>query len=48
VIDGLIVSRWSREVFEGMRAGGITAANCTVAVWEGRFFDEVWAPAVAP
>ena len=35
VIDGLVVSRWSREVFEGMRAGGITAANCTVAVWEG-------------
>ncbi len=35
VVDGLVVSRWGREVFEGMRAGGITAANCTVAVWEG-------------
>lgn len=35
VVDGLVVSRWSREVFAGMRAGGITAANCTVAVWEG-------------
>ncbi len=35
VIDGLVVSRWSREVFAAMRAGGITAANCTVAVWEG-------------
>jgi membrane dipeptidase len=34
-VDGLVVSRWSREVFESMRAGGITAANCTVAVWEG-------------
>lgn len=38
VVDGLVVSRWSREVFEGMRTGGITAANCTVAVWER--FDE--------
>lgn len=38
VVDGLVVSRWSREVFESMRAGGITAANCTVAIWEG--FDE--------
>ena len=35
VVDGLVVSRWSREVFEAMRTGGITAANCTVAVWEG-------------
>lgn len=35
VVDGLVVSRWCREVFEAMRAGGITAANCTVAVWEG-------------
>ena len=34
-VDGLVVSRWSREVFEAMRAGGITAANCTTAVWEG-------------
>ena len=52
VVDGLVVSRWSREVFAGMRAGGITAANCTAAVWEGfepamenmtaflRWFDE--------
>ena len=35
VVDGLIISRWSREVFEDMRRGGITAANCTVSVWEG-------------
>jgi membrane dipeptidase len=34
VIDGLIVSRWERSIFEDMRAGGITAANCTVSVWE--------------
>ena len=35
VIDGLIVSRWSREVFEDMHRGGLTAANCTCSVWEG-------------
>ena len=35
VFDGLIVSNWSREVFEDMRRGGITAANCTCSVWEG-------------
>ena len=35
VIDGLIVSNWSPEVFRDMRRGGITAANCTCCVWEG-------------
>lgn len=35
VIDGLVVSRWSREIFEDMRKGGLTAANCTCSVWEG-------------
>jgi membrane dipeptidase len=35
VFDGLIVSRWSRSVFEDMRRGGLTAANCTCCVWEG-------------
>jgi membrane dipeptidase len=35
VIDGLIISKWSRSVFEDMRAGGLTAANCTCSVWEG-------------
>jgi len=34
VIDGLIVSRWSREVFLDMRRGGLTAANCTCSIWE--------------
>jgi membrane dipeptidase len=34
-VDGLVIARWSRDVFGAMRAGGITAANCTVAVWEG-------------
>lgn len=35
VIDGLIISKWDRSVFEDMRKGGISAANCTVSVWEG-------------
>jgi membrane dipeptidase len=34
VIDGLIVSKWERSVFEDMKKGGITAAHCTVSVWE--------------
>ncbi len=34
VIDGLVVSRWSRSVFEHMQRGGLTAANCTCCVWE--------------
>jgi membrane dipeptidase len=34
VIDGLNISRWSREQFQRMKAGGLTAANCTIAVWE--------------
>jgi membrane dipeptidase len=34
VVDGLIVSRWGRDVFEDMRRGGLTAANCTSCVWE--------------
>ena len=35
LIDGLIISNWSRSVFEDMQSGGITAANCTCCVWEG-------------
>ena len=34
VIDGLIISKWNRAVFEDMRKGGLSAANCTVSVWE--------------
>lgn len=34
VVDGLIVSRWHRPVFEAMRDGGLSAANCTCSVWE--------------
>ena len=40
VIDGLIISRWDRSVFEDMHKGGLAAANCTVSVWEG-FKDTV-------
>jgi len=34
VIDGLIISDFTREVFEDMRRGGLTAANCTCSIWE--------------
>ncbi|WP_338759808.1 dipeptidase [Massilia sp. METH4] len=40
VIDGLIIAKWDRDIFEDMRRGGLTAANCTVSVWEG-FNDTV-------
>ena len=40
VIDGLIISKWDRSVFEAMHTGGLAAANCTVSVWEG-FKDTV-------
>jgi len=35
VIDGLVIAKWNRELLEDMRLGGLTAANCTVSVWEG-------------
>lgn len=34
IIDGLIISKWDRSVFEDMRKAGLSAANCTVSVWE--------------
>lgn len=34
VVDGLIIADFNREVFEDMRRGGLTAANCTCSVWE--------------
>ncbi len=52
VIDGLNVSKWSRQVLEGIHKGGVTAINATTAVLEGfrqtisslvqweRFFDD--------
>ena len=33
LIDGLVIARFSRAIFEDMRKGGITAANCTCSVW---------------
>jgi len=35
VIDGLIISNWSRDVFEQMHKGELTAANRTCSVWPG-------------
>ena len=35
VIDGLIISKWDKSILEDMRRGGLTAANCTVSIWEG-------------
>jgi membrane dipeptidase len=35
VIDGLVIAKWNRDLFLDMRKGGLTAANCTVSVWEG-------------
>ena len=35
VIDGLIIANWSRDIFEAMIRGGLSAANCTCCVWEG-------------
>lgn len=35
IVDGLVISNFSRKVLEDMHAGGITAANCTCCIWEG-------------
>ena len=34
MIDGLVVSKFSKALFEDMARGGVTAANCTCSVWE--------------
>ncbi len=34
VFDGLIVSNFGPDIFHAMKAGGITAANCTCSIWE--------------
>ena len=34
IFDGLIISNWSRPIFEEVAAGGLAGANCTRAVWE--------------
>jgi membrane dipeptidase len=35
IIDGLVVSRWDRNLFADMQTGGLSAANCTCCIWEG-------------
>ena len=35
LIDGLVIAKFSRALFEDMQRGGITAANCTCSVWHG-------------
>ena len=34
IVDGLIIARWSHDVFADMHRGGLTAANCSCLVWE--------------
>ncbi len=34
VFDGLVVSKWSADIFHAMKTGGLTAANCTCSIWE--------------
>ncbi len=35
LFDGLIIAKWEPSLFEDMRRGGVTAANCTCSIWEG-------------
>lgn len=35
VVDGLVVANFGRAIFEDMRRGGLTSANCTCSIWEG-------------
>ena len=35
IIDGLVISKWSRAVFADIHKGGLTAANCTCSIREG-------------
>jgi membrane dipeptidase len=35
VVDGLEYSNWDRELFEELKAGGVTAVHATVVYWEG-------------
>ena len=34
VIDGCQYANWDREVFEQMRAGGVSCVNATIVYWE--------------
>ena len=33
LIDGLVIARFSRALFEDMAKGGITTVHCTCSVW---------------
>lgn len=44
IADTLLVCNFDRSIFEEMRKGGITVANCTCSVWEG-FHDTMKAVA---
>ena len=33
LVDGLVIAKFSRTIFEDMVRGGITAANCTCSIW---------------
>ena len=35
VVDGLVISKWSREVFEDMHSGGITAVTAPAVSGKG-------------
>lgn len=35
IVDGVVVCEWTRELFEDMKAGGLTAGNFTCCIWEG-------------
>jgi len=35
IVDGLVISNFTRQVLEDMHAGGVTVANCTCSIWEG-------------
>jgi len=35
IIDGLVCGKMDLELFQDMHQGGVTAANCTMAFWEG-------------
>lgn len=34
VIDGLVIAKFDRAIFQAMQDGGITAANCTCSIWD--------------
>ncbi|MEA2612480.1 MAG: rane dipeptidase, partial [Chloroflexota bacterium] len=34
VFDGLVVANWGPDVFNALRAGGVSAINATCALWE--------------